>query len=330
MGKSLGFALAIVLGCVSIGQAAPLDLKQVSADAKWAVHVDFDALHASGLFQKAWKQLTEKHPEAEVHLAMAKTMWNFDPRTDLHGVTIFGTQFKRDTGVALINAKVDQARLIEFAKNAPDHRTSNYGKYEIHSWLHAKGSRHERTFAGVMVKPEVILFGASAEEVMAALDVLDGKKPNAAEKTTTLVGSIPSGAIMVAGAIGLASVDLPFHCPVAKLADSFVLAVGENKNEVFVQGHLMVKDAATAQQIKTVADGVIALASLAHHDDAEILKLIGTVKVSSDDKAVNLDGRAPVDAVWSAAEKAVKQACQGFGHRFGGHEMAPSPRGKKK
>jgi hypothetical protein len=315
MGKSLGFALAIVLGCAATGHAAPLDLKQVAADAKWTVHVDFDALRASALFQKAWKQVADEHSQAEGGLALLKTMWNFDPRTDLHGVTFYGTQFKRDSGVAIINVKVDRARLLEYAKLVPDHRASNYGTYEVHSWLHAKGSRHERSFAGVMVKPDVLLLAASSAEVIAALDVFNGKNPNAVERTTALVGSVPSGAIVAGGAVGLGDAKLPVDTPVAKLADSFVLALGENQNEVFVQARLALKDAATAQQVKAVADGAVAMAALDHHDNAELLKLISAVKVTAHDKTVNVDGRAAVDAVWAAIEKAMKHVRRDFDRR---------------
>ena len=191
--------MAVVLGFVAVVRAEPLDLKQVSADAKWAAHLDVDALHASSLFQKAREQMLKEHPEAEGHLAMFREVWKFDPAKDLHGITIYGRQVKKDTGVAIVHAKVDQNLLLEKAKQAPDHQVSTYGKYELHSWIHAKGSKHERSMTGAFYKPDVMVFGGSAEEVMAALDVLDGTKPNFAGKEPSLGGSIPQGAILVAG-----------------------------------------------------------------------------------------------------------------------------------
>jgi hypothetical protein len=304
MRRVLGLALAIVLGFVAAGRAAPLDLKQVSGDAKWVVHVDFDAVRASKLFEKAWKSAAERFPDAEAQLGMLKAMWNFDPSTDLHGVTIYGTQFKRDTGVAIINVKIDPDVLIEAVKLAPDYRTSTYGKHEIHSWLHAKGAPWERTFAGVVLKPDVLVLGASIEEVMAAIDVSEGKMAGAVEKAAMVGGAIPAGAIVVAGAAGLADAKLPVQWPAAKQAESLTLVVGEDKNEVFVQGKLVVKDAEAAQHAKALADKALAAATLVHHEREELLKLIGAVKVSAADKAVNIAGRAPVEAVWAAIEKA--------------------------
>ena len=43
MRSTLALAVAVVLGFVAVVRAEPLDLKQVSADAKWAAHLDVDA-----------------------------------------------------------------------------------------------------------------------------------------------------------------------------------------------------------------------------------------------------------------------------------------------
>ncbi len=320
----MGLAIAVVLGFVAVVRAEPLDLKQVAADAKWAAHLDLDALHASSLLEKARQHWLQKHPEAEVHLALLREVWKFNPCTDLHGITIYGRQIKKDTGVAIVRAKVDQNLLLEKAKLAPDHRVSAYGKYELHSWLHAKGSKHERGMTGTFYKPDVMIFGASADEVMAALDVLDGTKPSFAGKESGLDLSIPPGAILVAGATGLADIELPCKSPLAKQADALVLAIGENQGEVFVMGQLIVKQAEIAQQIKTVLEGGLALAVLAHSGDADAIKMVNAVKVAATDKAVSVEGRASVDAVWAQVQKAMaKKAAHKDGRRHGTPAQCP-------
>jgi hypothetical protein len=313
----LGLAIAVVLGWAAVVQANPLDVNQLAADAKWAAHLDMDAFNASSLPQKARQQLLEKHPEAERHLAMICDVWNFDPRTDLHGITIYGTQVKKNSGVAIVHAKVNQSMLTEKVKQAPNYQMSAYGKYELHSWLHAQGSKHERGLTGTFYKPDIMVFGASADEVKAALDVLDGAKPNFSSKQSGLSLSIPVGSILVAGATGLAAADLPCKSPLVKQADALVLAIGESQGEVFIAAQLVTKSAEIAQQVKTVLDGGLAMATLAKSDDANALKLIGAVKVTAADKAVTVEGRAPVDAVWAQAQKAIakaKEAHKGWGH----------------
>jgi hypothetical protein len=329
MRRTLGLAFAVILGFAGMAQAAPLDLKDVSAEAKWAAHLDCDALVASSIAKKAHEQFVKEHPGAEGHLAMVRSLWNFDPTKDIHSVTIYGRQIKRETGVAIVRAKVDQNRLLEKAKLAPDHRVVTYGKYELHSWTHDKGSKHERTLTGAFYKPDVILFSVASDEVMAAIDVLDGVKPSFASKNPSLAGQIPAGSILVAGVTGLSGVDLPCKSPLAKQADSVVLAIGETQGEVFVAGQLTVKTTEVAEQMKTVLDGGLALASLLHGDDAEAIKLIGAVKVSAAGKVVTVEGRASADSVWAAAQKAIAKAKSMHKHCGFGGPAGHCPPGRK-
>ena len=76
----LGLAMAAVLGFAGVLRAEPLDLKQVGADAKWAVHVDFDAARASTVLQNAMQLPAMKSIRTiEEHLAKFREQWQFDP-----------------------------------------------------------------------------------------------------------------------------------------------------------------------------------------------------------------------------------------------------------
>lgn len=324
-------AIAVVMGFVAVVRAEPLNLGQVSAEAKWAAHLDVDALMASTLVKKAHEKMLKEHPEAESHLGMLRDMWKFDPTKDLHGITIYGRQLKKDTGVALVHAKVDRERLVDKAKQAPDHRMSKYGKYELHSWMHAKGSKHQRPMAGAFYSSDVMVFGGSAEEVMAALDVLDGTKPNFAAKEPSLSSAIPPGAILVAGVTGLGDAKLPCKSPLAKEVDLLAIVIGENQGQVFVQGKLTAKKPEIAEQMKTVAEGALAMAALTHSDDAEAVKLIEAARMAVNDKAVELQWTAPVDAVWAEAEKlaAKAKAMHKDWRRHGKPDGCPKPEKKK-
>jgi hypothetical protein len=324
MQKSFGFALAILLGLTALGRAEPLDLKHVAADATWLAHLDADALRASTLFQKAQQHFFEKHPDAQWHLSIIRDVWKFDPLTNLHSITLYGRQIKRQTGVAVVHAKVDQPLLLERAKQAPNHETATYGKYDLHSWTHAKGSRHERTMTGVFYKPDILIFGPSADEVKAALDVLDGTKPNLSGHATELGAPAPANSVFFAKAFGLAGADLPLEFPVIKQLDSLNVAVGEYQGQLFVQGKLTTKEAATAQQVKAVIEGGLALSALSHHEDAEAIKLLGAVKVAQADKTVSVEWLATVDAAWAQAQKELARRPP---HGFGRPHDGPPPFG---
>jgi hypothetical protein len=295
----VGLALAAVLGLAGLAQAGPVDLKQVAADAKWAAHLDVNALMASKSLEKVRAEVFKQHPNAEAGLAALRTLWRFDPRTDLHGITIYGTQLKKDTGVAIIRAKVDQKFILEIVKAAPAYATTKYGKYDLHSWMKDGVKQENATF----FQPDVIVFGNSLDELKAALDVLDGTKPNFASQGHVSADAVPPGTILVAGIRDLGNAQLPLKSPVVKEAESLLVIIGEKDGQLFVRKSLEMKQADIAKQIKTVVDGALAFASLARIDDPEALKLIAAVKVNLADKTVSIEAQAPVDDIWNQIQK---------------------------
>jgi hypothetical protein len=299
-----GLAAAFVLGLASLAQAGPIDLKDVSADVKWAAHLDVDGLVASSAFKKVREEIVKEHPEVESHLSMLRTMLHFDPLSDLHGITIYGTQLKKDTGVAIIRAKVDEKLLLEMVKNNPEHQVIAYGKYELHTWRKDTQKHDNATF----FKPDVIVFGATLDELKAALDVLDGTKPNFAAQNESAAGLIPPGTIFVAGAKDLAEANLHPESSLAKQADSALLVAGEKEGQVFVRATLNVKDAEIAKQLKAVVDGGVALLTLVKDetpDPVALKQLIDGVKTSLNDKTITVEGQASVDLLWSLVQKEI-------------------------
>ena len=318
----LGLAIAVVLGLVGTLRAEPLDLEQVAADAKWVAHVDVDAIRASAVAEMARELRKQKHPDIdkiEKHLRIAREIWNFNPCTDLLGVTIYGTEIKKNTGVAIVHAKVDQELLLEKARSAPQHREETYGQYQLHTWRHAKGKKRVRDMTGVFYRPKVIIFGDSIDEVKAALDVLDGTKPSLAGTDSPLAAAVPEGTMLLARVVGLADVvDLPSKSPLVKQIESLALAVGEKDGDSFLAGRMTVKKAALAEQMKTVIEGFRAMAVMTHGDDPEAMKIINALKVDIDGKVVEIEWRAPAKKVWTHLEK-MKEMKKARKARFDAH-----------
>jgi hypothetical protein len=296
MRAAFGLAAAVVLALASLAQAGPLDTKQISADAKWAAHLDVDALMASSMFKKIRAQALKDQPQLEAQLRAFCNLFRFDPTTDLHGITVYGTQLKKDTGVAIVDAKVDQKLFLDLIKANPSHQASTHDKHELHAWKDDKKQQNAAFF-----KPNVIVFGASADEVKAALDVLEGTKPGLPGDT----GALQSGLILFARARDLGKANLQPESPLSKQIDSAVLMVGENKGDVGLRVSLTVKDAEIAKHIKRVADGALSLATLAKIDDPDAMKLFDAVKPTQADKTVTVEGSAPVDLIWDLIQKEI-------------------------
>jgi hypothetical protein len=311
--RIVGIALAAVLGLAAVGRAEPLELKQVAADAKWLVHVDVDAMRTSIVVQKGYQKCMEMHKEAAQHLDKIHEMLGMDPRKDLHAVTAYGKDLDKLHGVLIVHADVDQKSLLEKAQKAPDHKVAKYGSHEIHSWMHKHGKESHTAF-GSFFKADVLVFARSLDAVQGALDVLDGKSPGVTDEKSPLAGHLSPGAILIVRA---SAVNPQMKCPILNQADSFRLALGEDKGQSFYRARLTMKTTEAAQQVKAVVEGFRAMVGLARGSDAATMKLVNALKVTTKDATVRVTWSAPADEVWTAIEKAGKEIRERMAKKHG-------------
>jgi hypothetical protein len=305
-----GIGAAIVLGVAATATAGPLDLKQVSAGAKWMVHFDVDAMRQSTLVQRAYDKCVNAFPNAEARLRETTDLvehLGMDLTRDLHGLTAYGMKVGQLDGVFLVDANVDQKMLLEKADQAPDHKVTPHGAYQIHSWIDAQGKKHEHPMSGAFYKPSVLVFAPTVELVAAALDVLDGKSPALAGKPSPLAAAPPAGTMFLIRAVGLADAKLPWKSPLVTQSEVFGITVGEQDAKVLAEGKLATKSKETAEQVKSIVDGARSMAELQHGNDADAAKVIKMFKVSMADKTVKVEFSGPVDEIWVVAEKAAEE-----------------------
>ncbi|MGA2618578.1 MAG: hypothetical protein ABSF26_13275 [Thermoguttaceae bacterium] len=322
----MAVVLALVLGLVATVQAAPLELQTVAADAKWVVHVDIDAVHASMVFQKARDKCLTEHKEIAQHLAKLPELIGMDPRKDLHGVTAYGPQIGKHTGVLIVHAKVNQKLLLEKAEKAPDHKLLKQGGYEIHTWSH-KGPKGSHTVAGAFFKPEVLVFSDCPVQLQAALDVLAGKQPGAGS-SSPLAGKIPPGTSVLLRVAGIAAADLPGKVPpLVKQIDSARFVVGENEGKSFFRAKANMTNTEVTGQVKAIIDGGVALAKLHCNKDELAKKLIDALHVTADGKTLTILWSAPAGDVWEMVQKHAKIMAEKWAKQ---HHKPGGPQGEKK
>ena len=307
--KIQGLAVTILLSLATLGQAATLDPTTVSGDAKWVVHLDVDALRASIVVQNAAQEFVEKCPIAEVAVPMiagSRSLIGMDPTEDLYGITLYGTRIGKEEGVLIVFADVNQRLLVEKVKLAHEYESTSYGSHELHSWTH-KDKRGERPVTGAFYKDKAIVFSGSQNEVKAALDVLDGKKP--ALTCEVLAAEAPAGTTLIARAVGIAKV--PAAPKLAREIDSVSVITGENDGQSFLQVKVVAKSDDVAEQMGTVAEGIRALGLLHAVNNPQDKELVDGMKVNVADKTLTIDGSAPAGTVWqhlrASAKKAIKR-----------------------
>lgn len=308
----IGVILLGVFSTTLVGRlsAAPLNPKQISAEAKWLAHLDADAMRGSVMAAAGYRQCEAKWKAIGEHLAELRTACQvFDPMTDLNDVTFYGAQYQQDAGVAIVHARFTDSVLrflYEKVQQLPGYAASNHRAYALHTWRHAQGTRHERSMTAAYVQPDRMIFGTSVAEVAAALDVLDGAKADLAGNASPLAAKAPSGALLLIRVAGLSAIELPIESPIIRRTETLALIIGESNNEAYLTSELVSKDAKTAEEVKAAVDKALA-AALAATDDGDVANLINAVQVGSTEKQVTLDVRGPAEVGWFYLEKLVTQ-----------------------
>lgn len=305
-----GLAIAILVALVAVGQAAPMDPRAVADGATWVAHLDVDAMRASVVVQNAYREFNEKCPIAEAASPMfdvSRAMLGLDPREDLRGITLYGTQLGKEQGVLIVYATVNRALLEEKVKGARGYESSPHGPHTLHTWLY-KDPRGERRVTGAFYKDQCLVFSGSKEDAAAALDVLDGKRPSLTHRL--LAAKIPAGAFVVFRAVGIAEV--PGAANWVKEIESAAFAAGENEDRSFFEVQVTAKSPQAAELLGKVAEGIRAAAVLHAGGGSQGQAAATGMKVRVVDNTVSVGGQAPAEVVWRHLQRGMEELVEHY------------------
>ena len=300
--RALLAALLMVIGLGPRACAGPLDGKQVSADARWLVHIDVDAIMA-GEVTRVIGGLWLKLPAASVGLKNLSLATGIDPTEDLRSITIYGRPYTEPGAVVILRAEVDQKRLMVLLRRKADYRLSTHGEHELISWTENKGKEDEHTVTGCFHRPTVIVFGRDAAAVRKALDVLDGTSRGLSRSDPLFSANTPPGTMIQARATDFADVQ-QFKSPLVQESKFLLVALGEEGGETFAAARLVTKSAEVARQVQAIVKGFLALAKLQLASDEEALKILEAVEVSTEESTVSVECRGPTGDVAKLIERA--------------------------
>jgi hypothetical protein len=298
---TLGFA--IVWSVASGAPAAPLELKQVAADAKWLAHVDIDAVRASTVVQKAWTAGLQKYQDADNKLSFVQAMLNMDLTKDVRGITLYGREIGQPKAVTIVAANFDPDRILGLTRAIPGRETTKSGDYEIHSW-HGKHRDHEWAIAAVFRKQDQLLLANSVDDIKAALEVLDGKSAGLTTDAP-LAGNVPAGTTFLLRVRDIARANLHCKAPISHEIDSFRLVTGENDGQSFVRARLTMTSADVAGAALQAVQGWKAAASLFMSDELG-RKFAAAVSPKAHGNSVTVLWSASADDVWEGVQKIEK------------------------
>ncbi len=294
--------------------SAPLQRADVAAEPTWVLHVDCDGLRPTAIGQFLLAELEK--PEAQAKFAAFQTIFSFDPRKQLHGLTLYSTGKAPENGVLLVYADFDPERLVTLAKGAKDYQSTTYKQHTIHNWIDdkkkAKSGVKPRVYAAIY-GGHIVIFAQREARVAQALDVLDRAAPNLAGGTVFQQLGAGRGTSFVQAAAR--KLDLPDSAPNAalfRLAKMARLEVGEAQGQLRATLSLEAEDEDVARQMASVGQGLLALMKL-QKDNPGSVKLADALSLKQEGAGVTATLAVPTaDAIElikaDAARKAQKKA----------------------
>jgi hypothetical protein len=260
--RTLWTSLLLSFGTVAL--AAPLQRADVAAEPGWVLHVDCDALRPAAVGQYLLAEMDK--PESQGKLAAFQTLFSFDPRKQLHGLTLYNAGSVQEDGVMLVYADFDPERLVMLAKAAKESQSTTNRTHIIYSWADDKKQPKDgvmpRTYAAIY-GTRVVVFAQREKPVAQALNVLDKATPNlSAGKVFPQLGAAGSNGFIQASARKLDISDSTPNAAVLRLAKLMNLQVGEANQKVTATLSVETSDEAVAKQAATVVQGLLAFAKL--------------------------------------------------------------------
>ena len=196
----------VCLGCVMPVAAGPFNAAWVSGDANWVVHLNLDALRGSQIGQAMLAE--ELDAAAQEPLQQAQEMLGMDPRTDLNGVTLYGTADAQEDFVAIVRGNFDVAKLLSHVENASGYAGSRLGSRDVHSWLVEEGIDESRMFGTVLDNSRVMI-SRSVAQLEKGLAVLDGAQGNISAGSELDTRILSGQGVMLAVTADLRDVEFP-------------------------------------------------------------------------------------------------------------------------
>ncbi len=319
-------ALAAAAAVAPSARADPFDPARVPADAKYVVHVDMDALRPT----KLWGVIDDRLAGNEAFgtkMGLFETASGMHFPRDLHGVTIYGRAAGDDNGVVVIRAAMHRDQFMAAIGFAPGYQAESFGKVDGASW-----DDDGRRMFGAFHDDATLVFARSAANVLAALDVIDGKSPHVAPTDPLAAGGKGAAgappALFYVAAADPASLAPPRQTnPLLKQVDAGWLTVverpaapatrpadGTPSPDAVVHAVVTAKTPEAAKQLQAAAGGVramVALAAMPAGADPNLKFASGVLRslaVAQADRAVTADLSVGVDALQQAVDRAVAQA----------------------
>ena len=268
----------------SSASAGKLDPAHVPADAQWLIHVDYESLSDSAM----WNKLREEKPGvSQAVQGWMKNRYGIDPPKDLKSLTMFSRDYREYTGSVVVQADYEADKIESRLGKAMNHRTTQWQEHTLHTITLSKqkpsddGPSGDQEMTVVLVDENTILLASSVPNAKEALKLLAGNAPSLAGKKSPLLNDKMGDAWMYGAAINLGELKKhPVAMPIIAQHERINWSFGEQSDAtLYEHADFVAQSEDVAEKMKTVLDGIVAFEALAAEGSKPLSALMKNVKV---------------------------------------------------
>lgn len=319
--------------------AGPLKATHLPDDAKWVIHVDYEAFTDSALAER----IRTKRPKLvkKVHKWFSENC-GLDPQKDIQSITLFSDKYKPHSGAAVACGKFDEEKVESLLKKKRDVKQTEAHGHTFYTWKippghkgfkgehikandtavedaevvespkadkksasHAHGARHEgdHEVTAVLIDGQQAVIAGSLERAKEVVELLQGNG-NTLDSDSELLKNMSKDAIVYGAAIELGSIDQharPF--PILKQHKRIQWILGERDDEMFETLVLVANRPKTAREMEKVMEGLLALGKVWAGDLKTLASLYEDTEIDRDGTTVTVEWEGPVEDVMTALDE---------------------------
>ena len=311
-----------VLSCLALlvvkAFAGPFDGSKVAADAKWVIHLDFDAFRKTAIGQYATEKFLK--PKLEENEQFQKLNLSINLQ-NISGLTAYGPTFeKHDEGVLVLSTTADVKKDLDTLVGMA--ALSENEKKDV-------VMLQEKPFLLYSIKDEIYVAPGVANSVLVAKsrEMLEQGREIVLGKGESLVKSkafadypaMSDKAFLMVMAEGFDEFPgIPAQAQVLREAKGGRVLLGEADENLFFNLVFKARDESASTKIQQVLQGIVALVSLSQ-PDKDLTELASNSKISSAGSNVSVELKVP-------SAKAIKQ----IEEKHGDDNHRPAKRNREK
>jgi hypothetical protein len=281
----LAFWIAAAVGAAG----APLKCADVGAEPARLLHINFDAMREAYVGKYLLYQLDK--PEMHSNMVAFQSIFGFDLRRQLHGMTIYTASATPNDSVVITYANFEPAQLVKLITGGESAFTITNNQHVIYSWIDKNKNSGApdgvRKYAAIL---DGRLIAANARQsVIDALAVVDGSAPSLSPQQAAKEFDTPGATnFVLASAQNLEFIESNSTVALLKSSKWVKLTAGESDEVLKAALAVEAADGQTARQMSLMAQSLITALGL-QKENPWAAKLAGGMTVQQETNRFRVD-----------------------------------------